>query len=192
VFLPELNEIKKMRKKLKITQSTLSKSTEISQGLIAKIESGAVVPSYEKAKKIFEVLLQENKKNMATAFEVMCKKVFSVSAKTQVKDAFFLMKTKGVSQLPVIEKNRNVGTVDEKNLFSIMGSVKSKDAFLSAFVSDFMEPPLIETTEDTPIGAISSLLEFSDAVLVQNKKKEITGIVSRTDILNYFSSRKDV
>ena len=51
--LPELGEIRRRRRALDLTQAELAKQTRLSRSLIAKIEIGRALPSYEKAKKIF-------------------------------------------------------------------------------------------------------------------------------------------
>ena len=51
-MLPELEEIKKKRKLFGMTQADLAAECGVSQSLIAKLESGKIVPAYGKAKKI--------------------------------------------------------------------------------------------------------------------------------------------
>ena len=52
----ELEEIKKIRKKLELTQTELADRAGVSQSLIAKIEAGRIDPTYSKTKKIFAAL----------------------------------------------------------------------------------------------------------------------------------------
>ena len=52
----ELNEIKIIRKKYGLTQSKLANIANVSQSLIAKIESGRIDPTYSNAQKIFSAL----------------------------------------------------------------------------------------------------------------------------------------
>ena len=54
--LPPIQEIKKRRIALGISQKKLANTVGASQSLIAKIESNRVNPSYDIVKKIFEYL----------------------------------------------------------------------------------------------------------------------------------------
>ena len=60
----ELSEIKKIRKNLGLTQTQLSKRANVSQSLIAKIESGKIDPTFTKTKKIFEHIKGLNLSNV--------------------------------------------------------------------------------------------------------------------------------
>ena len=55
-MLPSLEYIKQTRQKLGITQRRLASLTGISTSMINQIETGRCKPSYDTAKKIFEVL----------------------------------------------------------------------------------------------------------------------------------------
>ena len=55
-MLPRLEYIKQARVRLGITQRKLATLTGISTSMINQIESGRCKPSYETARKIFEVL----------------------------------------------------------------------------------------------------------------------------------------
>ena len=55
-MLPSLEYIKQTRQKLGITQRRLASLTGISTSMINQIETGRCKPSYDTAKKIFEIL----------------------------------------------------------------------------------------------------------------------------------------
>ena len=55
-MLPELTQIKAMRRRLAVSQKGLAFITGASQSLISRVEAGAVVPAYDKAKTIFDAL----------------------------------------------------------------------------------------------------------------------------------------
>ena len=75
----ELEEIKKIRKKLEITQTDLANRAGVSQSLIAKIESGRIDPTYTKTKKIFAALSELEKKDEITAEQLMTKKIVNLT-----------------------------------------------------------------------------------------------------------------
>ena len=55
-MLPDLANIAAMRRRFRITQKDLAFKADVSQSLISKIEAGATVPTYDKAKKIFDAM----------------------------------------------------------------------------------------------------------------------------------------
>lgn len=55
-MMPELTELAAIRRRLQITQSELASRAGVSQSLISKVESGEVVPAYDRAKKVFDAL----------------------------------------------------------------------------------------------------------------------------------------
>jgi predicted transcriptional regulator len=55
-LLPRLEYIKQARTRLGITQRKLASITGISTSMVNQIESGRCKPSYDTAKKIFEIL----------------------------------------------------------------------------------------------------------------------------------------
>ena len=102
----ELEEIKKIRKKLEMTQTELANRAGVSQSLIAKIESGRIDPTYTKAKKIFSALSELEKKEEIKAEQIMTSRIISISPDMSIKDAISKMKKFNISQLPVIEEDR--------------------------------------------------------------------------------------
>ena len=55
-MLPSIESIKQQRLKINLTQKQLAKEVGVSTSMINQIESGRSRPSYDTAKKIFEVL----------------------------------------------------------------------------------------------------------------------------------------
>ncbi|MGH9991395.1 MAG: helix-turn-helix transcriptional regulator, partial [Nitrososphaera sp.] len=55
-MLPRLEYIKQARLRLGVTQRRLASLTGVSSSMINQIESGRCRPSYETARKIFEIL----------------------------------------------------------------------------------------------------------------------------------------
>ncbi|HID17114.1 TPA: helix-turn-helix domain-containing protein, partial [Candidatus Bathyarchaeota archaeon] len=73
--LPSLKEIERRRKSLGLSQKKLARLVGVSQSFIAKIESGKISPSYEKTKKIFDVLDSLEMKKEMKVEEIMHKEV---------------------------------------------------------------------------------------------------------------------
>ncbi|MDO8627373.1 MAG: CBS domain-containing protein [Candidatus Diapherotrites archaeon] len=187
VMLPELSEIKNRRKKFDLTQTELALKANVSQSIIAKIESGKIIPSYDNAKKLFDAL-EENKEEFVTAKELMHKKILSVKPTDPVKKAIALMEANAVSQLPVIENEQSLGTVSEKILLSGFHG-KSKNPEKLA-VSKIMEEPLPVLQDNAPFKALQEVLNYSEAVLISSKGK-IVGIISKSDLLKEMIKKKN-
>ena len=172
----ELAEIKKIRKSLGLTQTDLAKRANVSQSLIAKIESEKIDPTFTKTKKIFETLNDLENKEEIKADELMNKKIISVSPKDNIKDSVTKMKKFGISQMPVIEDHNIIGLVSESSLLNAFMSNKSKK------IMDIMEetPPMISKTAS--VRVVSNLLKHYPVVLVSESGKLI-GLITKADLL---------
>jgi len=173
----EISEIKKIRKKLGLTQFDLARKSGVSQSLIAKIEAGRIDPSFSNTKKIFAALDELTKKEELTAKDIMNKKIISVNANENVSAAIRTMKKHGFSQMPVEERGKIVGLISERSLLEIINTPKAE-----LRVKEIMEecPPII--TPETRLEVISNLLKHFSIVLVA-KKGEYKGLISKTDLL---------
>ncbi|MFH1390813.1 MAG: CBS domain-containing protein, partial [Candidatus Diapherotrites archaeon] len=181
-MLPELKEIRNQRKKLGLTQTDLAKETRVSQSLIAKIEAGSIVPSYSKAKKLFDFFETIKKKHEAKAFEFMTHKVLSVKPDSTVKSAIKAMEKYSVSQLPVIEEEKNLGTISEKNVLESINNSEKGENILEKEVSTVMDEAMPQITENTPFDVVSSIMSHSSGVLV-TKQGKVIGIITKADLL---------
>ena len=173
----ELSEIKKIRKNLGLTQTELAKRANVSQSIIAKIESGKIDPTFTKTKKIFETLNDLENKEEIKAEELMNKKIVSLTPDDNIKDSVRKMKKFGISQMPVIDNNNVLGLVSESTLLDALMNNKGKN------VSDIMEetPPIVSKT--TSIQIISNLLRHYPTVLVSENGKLI-GLITKADLLS--------
>lgn len=173
----ELEEIKKIRKKLGLTQFELAKRADVSQSLIAKIESGRLDPAYTNAKKIFTALTDLEKKKELKAEDIMNKKLIIVNPDDNIKDAISKMKKFQISQLPVIKENRSVGLISESIVLENLTEKKAK------FVKDIMDesPPIV--SKETSSQVISNLLMHCPMILV-SKSGSLVGLITKSDLLS--------
>lgn len=172
----ELEEIKKIRKKLELTQTELAGRAGVSQSLIAKIESGRIDPTYTKTKKIFAALSDLEKKEEIKAEQLMASKIVSVAPYDSIKDSIGKMKKFQISQMPVIENNQLIGLVSESTILdSVLNSKGDK-------VKDIMQeaPPIV--SKNTSIQVVSSLLKHFPMVLVSEEGK-LVGLITKADLL---------
>ena len=111
MLLPKLEEIKKIREGLGVTQTDLAKKVKVngksvSRVLINMIEKKGHSPNYKIAEAIFEVLhrIENNKKNKGkTAGKICIKDLVTVKRYERVKTAEKRMGRKGkYTHLPVL------------------------------------------------------------------------------------------
>ncbi len=181
-MLPSLSEIKQKRKRFGLIQTELAQKTGVSQSLIAKVESGRIVPSYDKAKKLFDFLEQLHEESRLTASDVMIRKIYSIRPNDSIKKAVKLMEEKGISQLPVLENGKAVGALSEKDVLAKLGSSSTSVNLNELPVEKAMDEPFPTIQESTPFSIVSELLRHNQAVLV-TKKGKLVGIVTKADML---------
>ena len=172
----ELEEIKKIRKKLGMTQTELANRAGVSQSLIAKIESGRIDPTYTKTKKIFAAWSELEKKGEIKAEQLMTNKIISISPSTSIKEAIAKMKKHQISQMPVIDEQKLVGLVSESTILDAL--LKSKSAKVKEVMQE--SPPIV--SKMTPIQVISNLLKHYPMVLVSQEGRLI-GLITKSDLL---------
>ena len=181
-MLPSLDEIRKRRVSLGLTQGGLAKLSGISQSLVAKIESGKAEPSYSNAKRIFEALDSLHAKEEKRAEEIMLSPVLSAKVSEPIGKTLSLMREKGVSQLPVLEEGVVVGTISESGILSLIEKGYTMEDVRKTPVREAMEPALPQVGRNTRYSSIIQLLKESPAILVVEKGK-ILGIITKADLV---------
>jgi len=181
-ILPSLSDIKRLRKKLNISQKTLGEKLKISQSIISRIESGAVDPPYSKLKRIYEYLENERKireKSKKHAEDIMTRALHSITFNSTIRDAVDLMNKYEISQLPIIKKNLNLGSITSKK---IQKSITDNPQIINMDVSLIKELPFPEIDKNWSVKDISDLLLQYPAVLVR-ENNDYTGIITDSDLL---------
>jgi cystathionine beta-synthase len=97
-----------------------------------------------------------------------------------VAAALARMNDNGVTQLPVIEEGKSVGSLRENRL---LGKILGNRDLIESPVSEVMDPsfPLVDI--DASIGDVTRELQSSPAVLVEDYGR-ITSIITRHDVLD--------
>ncbi len=175
----ELSQIKKMRQKLGLTQTELANLSGVSQSLIAKIEKGRVEPSYSVARRIFLVLEKRMNETheIFKAEDICTREIISISPEDSVRKALDLMRNNDISQLPVIENSRVVGSITETTLISNYDRISER-----TMVKEIMDEPFPVISSTTPLPLVREMLKVYPAVLVVSKG-ELRGIITKADLL---------
>ncbi|MCS7141963.1 MAG: CBS domain-containing protein [Candidatus Nitrosocaldus sp.] len=205
-MLPRLEYIKQARIRLGLTQRRLATLAGVSTSMINQIESGRCKPSYDTAKRIFEVLNSLEDRSSPKVVDICTREIIGVSVDDSLHHAIELMRRNSFSQLPVFADSKPVGMVSEEGIVryimardnnTLAGDGRLVTSVLNrtdhAFrrgrgkglnecrVRDIMEPapPIVDAS--TPAKAIVPLIRFSKCVLV-SEKGNIVGIVTVADM----------
>ncbi len=178
-MLKDLKEVKRIRSRLSLTQSELAEIAGVSQSLIAKIENGDTIPSYDKGRAILESLdtILKNRGTTLTAEDIHTEDVIYVSSHENLGAALKIMKENAVSQIPVIDDNMVVGALTERCLLNNFDNLDKNRSVKAVMEEPF---PVIPSKSNT--NMVKDLLRYYPSVLTTSDGK-ITGIITKADIL---------
>jgi cystathionine beta-synthase len=110
-------------------------------------------------------------------------RLVAVESRSPVREAIGLIRQYGVSQVPVLDGERNVGVVNEAR---ILRQALEDGSILDRAVAAVMEPPLPEIAATETAERARSFLAQRDggAVLVRDGER-VAGIVTRFDLVDY-------
>jgi predicted transcriptional regulator len=180
-MLPRLEYIKQARIRLGITQRKLAGLTGISTSMINQIESGRCKPSYETARKLFEILSSLEGKSSMKAGNICSTNLISVQRDEMLHSAIDKMRKNSISQIPVFDGSRVVGIISEDGLAKSMVE-KDENKIRDTIISEVMEPPPPLVDVSTPAKAIVPLVRFARCVLV-SERGNVIGIITLSDTL---------
>src|SRR3989338_5164542 len=172
----EIEDIKRVRKKLGMTQFDLARKSNVSQSLVAKIESKRIDPTFTKVKRIFRVLEDLERKDQVSASQVMSSKVISIASQESIKEAISLMKRHGISQIPVMQTGHIVGLLPESIILDAL--IEGKATRVSDIMVD--APPLVP--KNASVQMVSSLLRHCPLILVSDQGN-IIGVITKSDLI---------
>jgi predicted transcriptional regulator len=180
VFEPK--DFGKLRKQMGITQSELARLAGVSQSLVAKVEAGRIDPSFSKAKALSEALLRLQHRTLKKAGDIMVGNVIHVEKDAHLRDAVKLMQKHAISQLPVYESGRPVGSISERAAIRLLASSSNTEQAFQLSVRDVMEETFPSVSPDAPVEVLYPLLDFFPAALVM-KRGLVMGIITKADLL---------
>ncbi len=168
--------IKELRKKLGISQDELAERAGVTQAHIAKIETEKVDARLSTINKIITILESNQSKIQCKNF--MTRHVISISPNDKVSRAIHLMRRHSISQLPVIQNDVSVGSIEESTIIKNLGKNLSDKK-----VKDIMEESFPMISSNDTIEVAKSLLDFHHAVLIAEKSKPV-GIMTKSNLMN--------
>ena len=185
-MLPSIEELRKMRKSLGISQKELARISGVSQSYIARLEKGEINPAYDKVRKIFEYLNTSG--NRAKDIDIkaefiMTKDVDTCEMNDSIISALNKMREKGYSQLPVVTSDKRIiGTITESDINDMLIKGTSIESLKHLIIKKVMGSVLPQLDKNSPISMIYPLLKYSNAVLIVDGT-ELKGIITKADVL---------
>ena len=188
MWLPDPKDIISLRKKMGDTQRELANKCGLSFAWVYQVEKGDIKdPSYSKLKKIADYYEFQKKNQGWTAGDICNSNMISTEIKQSLQKANERMIAKGISQIPVFEKNVCVGMLTDKTISSFFSVDKSKIMINHKMLEP--TPPIVDSS--SPAKLLKKFLDFFDCVLVE-KKGKIYGIIVMQDFnkLPEFKNKK--
>jgi len=185
MILPEISEIRNIRKKMDLSLREFAKKCDLTVSWINQVEiglgdgkTGIKDPSYLKMKKIFDMYEMEKNEKQQTAGELCITEMISFEIGDYIEDANKIMIKNGISQIPVFKKNNCVGMVTDNVIVNLIGSDVSK----IKIAPEMLEIPPPTVNSETPLRALRRILNYFEYVLVE-KDGFIYGILVRQDLM---------
>ncbi len=180
--IPSSEEIKNYRHKVGMTQTTVAEKAGVSQSLIARIEAGDVDPRVSTLKRIIAVLKDAEEGGTLTAETLMRAPVLSVRSTDKIGKASKIMEGKDVSQLPVIDRGFQVGSISETRIIKEMTSGRDPSKISHMRVGEIMNGGFPTVYPHADVKTLTNIVELNPAVLVVDKDR-IKGIITKTDVV---------
>lgn len=189
--VPTPKELQELRKKVGLTQEELAARVGISQSLVARIENGQVNPSIITLKRILSAI--EDQEQVSPSLRKLLQwkgqttkiqQLIGVSPDDKVRRAVLLMRRHGISQLPVIKKNKTIGCISEGTILRKLMAMDSQKVF-SLSVNEIMEEPCpsIDINESIEL-AFSQIASGIEALLIEDQGRPV-GIVTKIDLIAF-------
>ena len=111
------------------------------------------------------------------------RELFEIDPLTSVRKALDLMRQKDISQIPVLDRGKPVGSVHDSDL---MAKVLERPTLVDSPVSSVMEPSFPVVNIDSHIDDVIKMMtaKRNAAVLIEDQQK-VVGILSRYDVIEF-------
>ncbi len=135
-------------------------------------ENGFLIPDRVTAKYV----LQAKPKTTQT--------LIAVDPKATIRTALDLFRANDISQLPVLDKGKSVGTVTDNDL---MSAVLEDNTKIDQPVTTLMEPSYPVVGAGSPIEHVIDYLKRKDSAVLVEEDHKIIGILTRYDVIEYLA-----
>jgi cystathionine beta-synthase len=111
------------------------------------------------------------------------RELIAIDPLTTVRKTLELMRQKDISQIPVLDRGKPVGAVNDSDL---MSKVMERPTLVDSPVGSVMSSPFPVVNIDSLVEDVVKLMtaKHNPAVLVEDQQK-ITGILSRYDVIEF-------
>ena len=110
--------------------------------------------------------------------------VISVQPKDPLIKAIRLMHVYSISQLPVSDADRIVGTLNESH---VLESLHKGVDFTKAVIADLMTAPLPQLDEEADVQEAYELFRKGAAAILVRRGGSVIGLVTRSDLIAFWS-----
>ncbi|HET6542095.1 MAG TPA: pyridoxal-phosphate dependent enzyme, partial [Chryseolinea sp.] len=109
----------------------------------------------------------------------------TVTKSTKVREAIRLMSREGIDQIPVLENENFVGSV---NASSLLEKIIQDPHLQNKYVHDVMDKPMQFVAPDSTLDVLSSLLNKENKAVLVRDELEKVHIITQHDVLKAMSS----
>ncbi|EMA51073.1 CBS domain-containing protein [Halococcus thailandensis] len=178
--LPTPEDLREHRNRVGLTQSALADRAEVSQPLIARIESGDVDPRLSTLRRIV-TSLDAAEGGIRRARDLMHTSVIAIAPDDSVREAIDRMGEEGYSQLPVVHDGYPVGIISN-------GDVRraSSENAAELPVADVMRESITTVAPEATLDTVDTHLDHHDAVIVV-ESGQMLGIITEADVAAHLS-----
>ncbi|MCB9539729.1 MAG: pyridoxal-phosphate dependent enzyme [Myxococcales bacterium] len=113
--------------------------------------------------------------------------VWTINKTDTVRDVVELMKKKGISQVPVVEKGHLVGIVTESGLLQKI--LDEGTDFLDAPVSSVVSDAYEVADPDAPVGLFNHIFSQGKVIIVW-ERGEVRGLITKIDVIDFLAHRR--
>ncbi|KAA3619684.1 MAG: cystathionine beta-synthase [Calditrichaeota bacterium] len=111
--------------------------------------------------------------------------VISVSKKTSIRDALKIMNQNNISQLPVVEDGKAIGSIEEGFL---MASLIENQERIEGLVEEVMDKPFPLLSAHDKINQAKTLFAQKHPAILIEKNGELRGIITKSDIISFIAT----
>jgi len=113
-------------------------------------------------------------------------KLVTTRPSTRVRDVITLLKTNGISQVPVVEDGRLLGAVSEVELLRYLATGEHS---LDSVVGGLVESDYASVSPDTKIELVQGLLADARMAVVVDGDN-LTGVITKIDLIDYLAKKR--